>query len=449
MTTSFADAAVTPTALLDEVRRSRVAADAAEARILEVAVEWAHAHPVLEGVEGWRITAASAQPLSMVDGTADAIDLDDPEAEDKLGWLGIPPVAWDAPAVFAAANRMSTGAGKALLRDALILCHRLPKVWARVLAGDVAAWRGRRIAQAVLGCPADVVAYLDDELAPVAGSIGVGVLDKKIAAAMLLLDAEGSEADQAGAEDAHEVRFDPTPDIDGSTQLHARGDWKDLHDLDQTLSRVAAALAAGGDDRPLGARRARALGVLADPAQALALLAGRPADHETQAPGKQAVLYLHLTDLALLGLDPLAVNETTGRAVLAQQVRSWLARTDTHVVVKPVIDLDEDLHTESYAVTDRLREQAVLINPTCVFPWCTRPARRCDCDHLEPWDPAPDRGGPTCSHNLAPLCRHHHRLKTLAGWTYHRLEPRVFLWVDPTAHHFLRNRDGTSVVDQQ
>jgi hypothetical protein len=43
----------------------------------------------------------------------------------------------------------------------------------------------------------------------------------------------------------------------------------------------------------------------------------------------------------------------------------------------------------------------------CVFPGCSTPARRCDIDHRRPF-PA----GATCSCNLQPLCRGHHRLKT-------------------------------------
>jgi hypothetical protein len=442
MYTALADTVVTPAMLLEEVRRARSVADTAEARIMEVAVEWAHAHPVLEGGEGWQITNATAVPLSEVDGTVLALDPDDPAHEELVEWCGIPPVAWDAPAVFAAANRMSTAAGKALIRDALILCHRLPKTWARVQCAEVPAWRARRVAQAVFGAPIDVVAYVDDEVAPVVGTIGVVSLDRLLERAMLTLHAETLEMEQACAAEAHYVTVHGAQ-LDGTADLHARGDWKDLHDFEATVARVAAALKGEGDDRDLEARRARALGVLADPAQALALLEGRPAP----APTKQAVLYVHLSDLALSGADPLAVNETTGHNVLAAQVLEWLARTDTHVTIKPVIDLNEDLHTESYAIPDRLREQTKLINPTCVFAYCTIPARRCDCDHITAWDPGPDQGGPTCSCNLAPLCRHHHRLKTLAGWKYYRIAPRVFLWRDPTGHYYLRDHASTTLID--
>jgi hypothetical protein len=296
----------------------------------------------------------------------------------------------------------------------------------------------------VLAAPADVVAYVDDQVAPVVGSIGTITLDQVVERAMTLLHAEAREADQACATESHEVRFHPEAQPDGTAELYARGDWKDLHDFHQAVTHVAAALKAAGDEGALDVRRAHALGVLADPAQALALLDGA----EAPAPTKQAVLYLHLTDLGLLGLDPVATNEATGRAVLTTQVHQWLSRTDTHVVVKPVLDLAEDQHTESYAIPDRLREQTQLLHPTCVFPWCTKPARCCDLDHIEPWDPLPG-GGQTRSANLAPLCRHHHRLKTHARWTYHRLDTRLFLWTDPHGFHYLRDHASTTLVNQQ
>ena len=80
-----------------------------------------------------------------------------------------------------------------------------------------------------------------------------------------------------------------------------------------------------------------------------------------------------------------------------------------------------------------------------MHPHCNRPARRCDCDHIEPFD----SGGVTCpTCNLAPLCRHHHRLKTLAGWRYWMLgPPGTYLWADPHGLLYLRTRDGTRQLE--
>lgn len=53
------------------------------------------------------------------------------------------------------------------------------------------------------------------------------------------------------------------------------------------------------------------------------------------------------------------------------------------------------------------------------------------------------RGGPTDSHNLIPLCRHHHRLKTHHGYQPHHLAPGVTLWVTPVGAPYLVTPDGT------
>ncbi len=101
---------------------------------------------------------------------------------------------------------------------------------------------------------------------------------------------------------------------------------------------------------------------------------------------------------------------------------------------------------------DRIREQVALRDRTCVFPWCTRPARRCDIDHIEPFDhhaaaegrPQP---GPTQSSNLAALCRFHHRLKTFTTWTYRMTAPGTFEWTSPHGHHYRRDHDGTTALE--
>jgi hypothetical protein len=70
--------------------------------------------------------------------------------------------------------------------------------------------------------------------------------------------------------------------------------------------------------------------------------------------------------------------------VHTDQVATWCGLPGTRVVVRPVIDLTGHVHTDAVEVTDRLREHVVVQHHTCVFPRCTRPARRCDCDHITP-----------------------------------------------------------------
>ena len=113
------------------------------------------------------------------------------------------------------------------------------------------------------------------------------------------------------------------------------------------------------------------------------------------------------------------------------------------MTVKPVLDLAEHIWVMSYEASDRLKTQTRLRDGTCAHPWCTRPAVRCDCEHRVPHDPEHPERGPTCSCNLAPSCRPHHRAKTTGGWTYVTLEPGTYLWRSPLGYQYLRDHTGT------
>lgn len=435
----------TPAELIAAVRDARARVAAAEADLLVLAVEWAHAHPAQRGDASWRVAARSHVGSDGVvrDGACESTDLEEVE------WHAIPAVAWDAPAAFAAANGLSTAAGKALLRDALVLRHRLSRVYAGATSGRVPLWRARRIAQAALGAPDDVAATLDETLAPIAGTVGAVRLAHELGAAMARLHPEEVELAQLEAlEHRHATLDERSLGHTGIADMHLRGDWADLRDFDTALSRVAAALKAQGSSESLDTRRSAAVGVLADPARALALLTGQPAP----APTRQVVAHVHLSAEALEGRDLLATDHT-GRTHLEQLVRSWCGRTDTHLVVRPVIDLSDQCRSahardrtgaegppDPYRPSPLTRERVGLRTPHCVFPHCARAAIDCDLDHVI----AHAASGTTCECNLAPLCRQHHQLKTHAGWDYEALTPGTYLWREPHGQRFLTNAHGTA-----
>ena len=97
-------------------------------------------------------------------------------------------------------------------------------------------------------------------------------------------------------------------------------------------------------------------------------------------------------------------------------------------------------------------DHVVLRDRTCVFPFCARPARGCDVDHVIEYDhdaeadgrPQP---GPTETDNLGALCRFHHRLKTHTAWRYDMVAPGVFEWTSPHGHRYRLDRTGTTALD--
>lgn len=438
-------ATITPTAMIAELRETSATLVAAQVRVFELAAEWADAHPDLTGRgDGACIHGCPRGDGADGDFAGGCVGgcVGDPDGFDDPF---IPAVRWDAPAAFGAAIGRSTNAASYLIRDALIVRHRLPLLWSRVLAGEVDPSRARMVARAIIGRPRDVSDEIDRRVAPLAHKIGLTTLERKLDEAMLRLHPEQRELEQLEALDRRFARLDERSiNHVGIADLAVRGDYKDLFDFDRALSAVANAL-AGRDEaegRPADSwdvRRSRAVGVLADPAGALALLAGDPAPR----PSKQAQLILHIGPEHLAGLDPVAHSVTVDRAVLEQSVRDWCGRTDTHLQVLPVLDLGGHDQTDAHQITGRTRMRADLIAGTCVFPWCQKPARACDHDHVVPFDHAdPSAGGASCDCNIAPLC-HHHQLKTHAGWRYTPLETGVWLWSDPHGQQFLRDRTGT------
>ncbi len=193
-------------------------------------------------------------------------------------------------------------------------------------------------------------------------------------------------------------------------------------------------------------RRAQALGAIARRQLAFDL---NGTDDETGSTStrkpRQVVLHVHLSEAAIRGeAGGLGRVENTRSPITTEQIRDWCGNPDAQVIVKPVIDLNDHHHVNAYEVPARIREQAALITQTCAFPWCTRNARRCDSDHIQPYD----SGGTTSSDNIAPLCRRHHRLKTHGGWTYRPLEPGSYLWTSPHGYTLLRNESGTLDVSR-
>jgi hypothetical protein len=84
-----------------------------------------------------------------------------------------------------------------------------------------------------------------------------------------------------------------------------------------------------------------------------------------------------------------------------------------------VLGVTDPIWTPRHDPPERLARLVTAMEPVCVFPGCRQPAhtaRCCDIDHripYQPGDPTGQRGGGrTCSCNLQPLCRTHHRQKT-------------------------------------
>ena len=398
----------TPADVLAAVQAERATADQAEVRILQLALDWAAMHEI------------------------DPASLFKSERPILLAGTGTPEVGEYCVPEFAAALHISTDAGRCLIADAIELAHRLPRVWARVQAGKLPPWRARRISSSTFCLPPEGAEYVDRHVARFAHKVGIAQLDRLVEEALVRFDPDAAEERRLQAADnRHVTIYTDQTDFNGTAHIDADLDLADALDLDAALADGAARLAELGCEDSLDARRAHALGELA-----------RGTDPTLPLPAREVVLTVHVTEVAVTGDADgphLARVENTRSFVSVDQVRTWCGTPGTTITVKPVIDFNEHLSGTAYETPDRLVEQSALVDETCVFPWCTRPARRTDCDHVIPHAD----GGSTCSCNIARLCRRHHRLKTHTAWDYVVLERGSYLWTSPHGYQFLRDRDGT------
>ena len=427
--------------VLSYARTRRAEAQAAEADVFAAAATWAELHPA----ESIHHAAAWAESSFG-------------EASLVLAGPGAPLVAEFCVAELGAALGMSTDAARALIADAVETKHRLPKLNARVVAGTLPVWRARRIAQTTMGLTAEAAQYVDAQVAPFAHKVGPVVTDRLVAEATARFMPTKAREDADRAAEGRHVRFHHGyVSFNGTTVLEAELDLADALDLDAALSRGAEDLKAAGCNQSLDVRRAMAVGEIARRQLALDLQPegvstgstdeARDSTDRPATAARQVVLYVHLSDAALRGTHDtdcadevhLARVEKHRQVVTAEQVRDWCANPDSTITVKPVIDLHDHLSVSAYEIPDRIREHVELRDHTCVFPWCTRPARRSDIDHVIPHT----RGGPTATDNLAALCRRHHRLKTHSTWNYTVIDEGTFLWSSPHGYQYLRDHTGT------
>ncbi|WP_027860190.1 HNH endonuclease signature motif containing protein [Marmoricola sp. URHB0036] len=421
-----------PGDVLGFIRVRRADANAADVDVLAAATVWGEQHPVksIHDAAFWPGTTAIGGETGLA-----------------LAGEGAPLVAEFCVAELAAALGVSTDSGRILMAHGLELKYRLRRLHRRVTAGEVPVWRARRVAEQTMSLSPEAAAFVDAQVAAFAHSIGPAALDRLVEEAKARFMPDQADADaQSAAERRHVTFHHQQVSFDGTTFVEAELDLADALDLDAALSAGAESLAAAGCGESLDVRRAMAAGDLARRQLALDLDTSDPGQPTGRRPKprRQVVLYVHLSEAAIEGSGPgIARVENQHRLVTADQVRTWCANPDASVVVKPVIDLAEHIHVEAYEVPDRLAEQTELRDVTCAFPWCARPARTSEKDHVVPHA----RGGPTCSENIAPLCKRHHRLKTHAhGWTYTVLDPGTYLWTSPHGYQFLRDHTGTTDV---
>ena len=316
-----------------------------------------------------------------------------------LAGEGAPLVAEFAVTEFAAAIGLSTDAGKSYVGQALELRHRLPRVWRRVVKGDLRAWQARRIAERTLLLSMDAARFVDAHVAPTCAQ------DRPVPAARP--GRAGHRPRSCPTSPRNDVSRRPTagtsPSRPSKTPTTApptstarwtsrmRRTWR------HAVAAVAAQLKDLGSEESLDVRRAMAVGEMArrqtDSRPEPTSRAGRTPDARAGRPLRPP----HRRRPPRCGRhSPPGARQQPGhrrpgpRLVPHRRQRRRETRDRPRGPRPGRVTVVPDRHAELVTLRDK----------TCVFPWCTRPARRCDKDHSVPHA----RGGPTCPCNLGAAC---------------------------------------------
>jgi hypothetical protein len=444
---------LSPAALLDLAERGVVARRAAEVDDLRVVAAWAEVHstdPRRDPQTGGRVWA-----------------------EDRLvhpGGEGTPGVREFSIPALATAREVGASACERDLADVLDLTYRLPRVWARTLELVCPVWLSRKVARLSRRLPADRVWVVDQAVAEALAGEAPGRVLAICEAKVIEADPAAHAARVAAQRRRRYVALSRTDEF-GLRHVIARVTAGDAVWIEAMVERIADLIADRHPDAGRDELRSIALGWLARPAEVLRLLlqgqddsqrdggetsraTAFPADLlETLATAKperfrsQVVLYAHLSDLALVGLEaPVARVEGIGPVLADSDLFAH-----TRVSLKPVIDLNDRVDLNCYEHPVRLAEQRRLTTPGDYFPYATAVpgmTGSVDLDHPRPYDPL-GPPGQTGMHNSGPLGRRHHRWKTHAGYLARQCGTSRWVWRTPHRRYYLVDHRGTRRLDEQ
>ena len=190
-----------------------------------------------------------------------------------------PAIDEDAVAEFGAILGLGMVSARNLIGDAVNLRWRFPRIWARVQAAGVAAWQARAVVHHTSDLSWDQAVEVDTRLAEHIGLIPWPRFQRLLQAAVLDIDPDGVAAREVRARTERFVHIHDGGD--GLKLLVARATSGDITWFWAAINRIADILTEDGDTDPLDIRRSRAIGILAQPARALQLIADHARDDDT------------------------------------------------------------------------------------------------------------------------------------------------------------------------
>ncbi|HEX5335682.1 MAG TPA: DUF222 domain-containing protein, partial [Propionicimonas sp.] len=360
---------------------------------------------------------------------------------------------------------------------------RLPRLWEITIGCGVPVWLARRVARVTGGLSLRAALWVDATIAPFVTRLAPGRLLRFVDALVIQADPDAAEARWA-ARNSTRVEIG-VMGRDGLRDIYGWLSAADATYLDAALEQLSTILAGQGSTETAAERRATALGILATPARALALIqhaltqptlsdddpVTAPGPDEGPQPDEQhadghgprspfgcaghtcgritvpperllpkATLVIHLSD------DTLTTGAGIGRCeqlgpLTINQITQLLGHS--RVEVRPVFNPDGIIPVDDYDIPAPLRRAVLQRHRFEIFPYGARTTSSLDLDHTKPyrwgqaWTP-----GQTDPDNLGPLRRKSHRAKTHAGWRLAQPQPGTFTWTSPLGRRYLITTSG-------
>ena len=330
-----------------------------------------------------------------------------------------------ASAEIAAALRLTRRSADIEMGLALELQRRLPEVWDALLAGTIDVRRARVLVDSTLhlsiGAAGEVVATVLDD----AARITTGQLRAKLRKLCIHVDPDDAKDRYRRA--VEDRRLVTEANDTGTANLLGMNLAPHIVEaIKQRIHKEAIELRNAGDARSIDQLRA-------DIYTDILLESHNQKDGGTN----RGIVDIRLDLPTLSGL---AENpaELAGYGPVIADIARQIARNQLNsewrwTLVDPDTGQPIDGGITRRRPTVAQRRKVTTLHPTCVHPGCRMPAYSCDLDHTTPY--AETRT--TCTDDLAPLCRHHHRLKHHGGWTYKPHRRRGdFEFTSPLGHTY-------------
>ncbi|AQX81291.1 hypothetical protein BWO91_16170 [Plantibacter flavus] len=403
------------------------------AQLAEFSDEWADLHrqqAVLDARKARLLARSAAHADAFADATVPAI---------------FPPAERQALsrrstcAALAMATRIPERTIQRATNDAERLVNDAPAVLASLEVGRISARHAQVITDQLCDVPAAGRAVFLEQVLPVAEGATVSYLRQRARVLRERLHPESITARAVRSEADRRVEFEPA--ADGMAWVHLFTTAPIAQGIIERVETAAAESRAAGDTRTCAQMQADALA-------ALALTGVTPEDvmsspmlpHPIEVQ-EHIVPTVQITvpALSMAGVSD-APATLDGYGPIDPETAARIAvnaPSFTRILVQPETGAVLSVGRNQYRVPADLQRAVRLRDGTCRAPGCGRRARACDLDHSVAWED----GGSTDVGNLACLCRHHHRMKHLPGWSLDRKPGGVLDWTTPDGKQYRTEPD--------